>query len=338
MMTISTRLLSLALCLAASALPSALAAQTAGDTFAAGGLVCKVLTADDAARSGQVEITGSVAEVGESLEIPATVKQAYGGAEWTFSVTAIGEKAFAESKALKTVRFPAKDESALTVIGPLAFHHCTALQQINLQDTKIEVLEALFTKDLYDEAYFDDLTELVLPETLKEIKPYAMQFLGIRTMTIPSGVTAIGEGILEGNIYLEEFYWRGAQVNSLPINTFLGDDALRKVYYLTVDDIAPDGLTDMHFYMCHKERLTVYVTPSSYAVLTANGYDNGQSIFSTLAADEGWTGIAEASAGKTPALSAGTDADGVFTLHGVRASHPVKGRLYISGGRKYIYR
>ena len=314
-------------------------AQAIGDTFTEGGFQCEVLAVNPETASGQVKITGSATEVGESLEIPATLKHTYAEAEWLFDVTVIGEKAFAESKALKTVRFPSPEETSITVIGPLAFHHCAALQCINLEDTKIEVLEPLFTKDETDEMYFEDLTELQLPETLKEIKSFAMQFLGIRTMTIPASVTTIGEGILEGNIYLEEFYWKGAQVDRLPLYTFLGDDALQKVYFLTVNDIATDGLTDMHFYMCHKELLTVYVTPASYEILSANGYNNETSVFSTLAVDPNWTGIVMPQAASSGSVRGVTDKyHAVYSISGSKISQPQKGTLYIRDGRKFIAR
>lgn len=317
-------------------LPSILCAQSVGETFTADGFACKVLTSDATTRSGQIEITSSVSEVGETLDIPATLKQTYADGEWTFSVTAIGASAFAESKTLKTVKFPAVEENSLTIIGPLAFHHCTALQSINLEDTKIEVLETLFTKNDADEAYFDNLTEVKLPETLKEIKSFALQFLGIKTITIPASVTAIGEGVLEGNIYLEEFYWKGAQVNSLPITTFLGDDALKIVYFLTVNDIAPNGLTDKHFEMYGQDKVKVYVTPASYEILIANGYDNETSIFSTLIADTEWTDIESVKDDAVSELSGKERSKAIYTLQGVRVTQPVKGQLYIKNGHKYI--
>lgn len=340
MIKVSTLLRSLFLGICVLMLPTSLYAQSVGDTFIEGDFACKVLAFDAATKSGEIEITGSDTEVGELLEIPASLMHAYSDGEWTFIVTAIGEKAFAESKALKTVKFPALAESSLRVIGPLAFHHCTALQSINLEDTKIEVLEALFTQNDADEMYFEDLKELKLPETLKEIKSFAMQFLGIVSITIPASVITIGDGILEGNIYLEEFYWKGALVTRLPISTFLGDDALQKVYFLTVNDIDKDGLSDMHFYMCHKEMLTVYVTPASYEILTSNGYDNEKSVFSTLAADTEWTAIV------VPRLHPQQSAQGsaidlhqdTYNLQGMRISVPQKGSLYISNGRKFIIR
>ena len=273
-------------------------ASAQDETFSASGFECKVTAADS------VEIIGASDAVEGALVIPATLEN--GGQAYTVASIAaeafkgaaitevdlsgatglqrIGKSAFAECSQLKTVTFPALESSSLTEIGALAFHHCTALSSINLQDTRLEVLEALFTKDLNDEQPLDDLVELQLPETLKEIKSYALQFLGLKSITIPPSVTAFGEGVLEGTIYLEEFYWIGAQVNSLPRNTFLGDDALKIVYFLTNKTIKPDGLSDKHFFMCHKDKLKVYVTQSSYDVLVENGYNNETSVYSTLEA------------------------------------------------------
>ena len=275
---------------------------SAQKTFVADDFNCKVIG------DGAVEITGATSAVEGTLTVPATVKD--GGAIYTVAaigaeafkgaaitgadlsgatgLKSIGESAFAECKQLKTVKFPALEQSSLTKIGALAFHHDTSLISMNLEDTRIEVLESLFTKDLNDEVGFDNLTVLSLPNTLKEIKSYALQFLGIRDITIPSSVTTIGSGILEGNIYLKNVIWKDAQVTSLPKNTFLGDDALQAVYFLTKETIEPGGLTDMHFFMCHKDRLNVYVTKASYDVLVENGYNNEESVYSTLVGDVDW--------------------------------------------------
>ena len=324
------------------------AASAQDETFSADGYECKAIAGD------AVEITGASTAVGNTLAIPAAVmhdgtqyKVAAIGAEAFKSADIteidlsaatglqhIATSAFAECRQLKTVVFPSAETSSLTEIGPLAFHHDTSLSSMNLQDTHIEVLEALFTKDASDEVYFDDLLELALPPTLKEIKSYALQFLGLRSITIPSTVERFGEGVLEGTIYLEEFYWKGAQVNSLPRNTFLGEDALKTVYFLTVDDIAPNGLSDRHFFMCHKDLLTVYVTPHSYDILVAAGYTNENSVYSTLAADTEWAvGIESVKKGETMYSD-----DAIYNLNGQRVAAPVKGQLYIRGGRKFVYR
>ena len=333
-------------------LPLSAAAQTEGETFSEGGLEYNVIAADT------VEVTGGTAVDG-TLSVPATVEhggqkyivaaigeKAFKGADIVVldltaatSLECIGASAFAENKQLTTVKFPAFEESQLKEIGPLAFQHDTALSSINLEDTHIEVLEALFTKNADDERYFDSLTELRLPETLKEIKSYALQFLGISTITIPEGVTAFGEGVLEGNIYLEEFYWKGAQVTGIARNTFLGDDALTTVYLLTVEPLAFDGLTDMHFFMCHKEMLTVWVTQRSYDMLVAAGYTNENSIYSTLAVDTEWVaGINGVKAEQATESDASvTSASGViYTLQGTRVTAPQKGGIYIRNGRKFV--
>lgn len=311
-------------------------AISAQETLSEGGFEYKVV-ADGA------EITGGSAS--ETLAIPATLAsytvtsiaaEAYKGAAITevdcsaaTGLQRIGESAFAECSQLTTVKFPPAETTSLTEIGTLAFHHDTKLNSMNLQDTRIEVLESLFTEDMNDEVYFDDLKELVLPQTLKEIKSYALQFLGLRSITIPSGVTTFGEGVLEGTIYLEEFFWKGAQVTSLPRNTFLGEDALRTVYFLTTKNIDPDGLTDLHFFMCHKDKLNVYVTQQSYDILTANGYNNESSVYSTLVADtEGGTGM-------RPTKTEGRSSFATYNLKGQQVGTSYKG-IVIRNGKKYL--
>lgn len=317
------------------------------EIFSADGLEYKLIA------EGAAEITGATTAVSGTLTVPAALdnytvaaigNEAFKDAAITeLDLTAatglqrIGESAFADCSQLTTVKFPALDNSSLTEIGALAFHHDTALRSMNLQDTRIEVLESLFTKDMNDEVYFDDLMELALPETLKEIKSYALQFLGLRSITIPASVTSFGDGVLEGTIFLEEFYWKGAQVTRLPINTFLGEDALRIVYFLTNQDIDQDGLTDMHFYMCHKDKLNVYVTKRSFEILEGYGYSYENSIYSTLVADTEWKPGDDPSAIAAPKMKSDSQADGaVYTLQGVRVAKPRKGELYIKDGKKFV--
>ena len=317
------------------------------ESFSADGFEYKLIA------EGAAEITGATTAVSGTLIVPAALdnytvaaigNEAFKDAAITeLDLTAatglqrIGESAFADCSQLTTVKFPALDNSSLTEIGALAFHHDTALRSMNLQDTRIEVLESLFTKDMNDEVYFDDLMELALPERLKEIKSYALQFLGLRSITIPASVTSFGDGVLEGTIFLEEFYWKGAQVTRLPINTFLGEDALRIVYFLTNQDIDQDGLTDMHFYMCHKDKLNVYVTKRSFEILEGYGYSYENSIYSTLVADTEWKPGDDPSAIAAPKMKSDSQADGaVYTLQGVRVAKPRKGELYIKDGKKFV--
>lgn len=317
-------------------LSSSLFAQNEGDLFSESGFNCKVLSADAAEKTAQVEILGGVETIGETLTIPAQLTHEFGGNVWTFFVTAIGEKAFAESKQLKNVFFPPLSESSISVIGPLAFHHCTSIASINLQDTRIEVLESLFTSDPSDEESLEDLRSLQLPETLKEIKPYALQFLGLRSITFPSSITVLGDRVLEGDIYLKEFIWENCQLTSLPKFTFWGNDKLELVRIMTVEPFDADGLTDRHFFMCDPNVLKVYVTKESYDSLTAGGYTNETARYSRLYADEQWTGIVDQITDNTMDGPASCHHSGIFTLQGVRVERPLPGTVYIKDGQKYI--
>lgn len=337
---------------AAFGLTSPLLAQGIGDTFTEDGLYFKVTAVEPLAvevasgtvADGTLAIGNTVEHNGSTYAITSIGGEAFKGSGITMldlsratNLQRIGAAAFGENKTLESVIFPVSESSSLVEIGPLAFHHDTGLKSINLEDTHITVLEALFTRDDGDEMYFDNLTELRLPESLTEIKSYALQFLGIRKMTIPAGVTTIGDGILEGNIYLEEVSWKGAQVTSIPRYTFLGDDALRKVSILTVNPLEPTGLTDKHFFMCDKELLTVYVTQESYDSLLSGGYDNETTVYSTLAVDTEWTtGIEDVRAGH---CQANTISEGpVFNLRGQRVVLTRQGEVYIRGGKKFVAR
>ena len=209
---------------------------SAQETFSEGGFECKVV-------ADGVEITGGSAS--GTLVIPATLgnytvtsiaADAFRSAAITeldcsgaIGLQRIGTSAFAECNQLTTVKLP----NSLTEIGTLAFHHCTAISSINLQDTRLQVLESLFTVDEDDEESLEGLVNLSLPSTLKTIKRCALQFLGIQSITFPSSITTIEDRVLEGNIYLKEFIWRDAQVNFIPAYFFLGDDALQNVTILT---------------------------------------------------------------------------------------------------------
>lgn len=293
------------------------------------------MSADAVKKTAQVEITGATESIGETLTIPAQLTHEFDGIAWTLSVTAIGEKAFAESKLLKNVVFPPLSESSISVIGPLAFHHCTSIASINLQDTRIEVLESLFTSDPSDEESLEDLLSLQLPETLKEIKPYALQFLGLRSISFPSSITVLGDRVLEGDIYLKEFIWENCQLTSLPKFTFWGNDKLELVRIMTIEPFDADGLTDRHFFMCDPLVLKVYVTKESYEALTAGGYTNETARYSRLYADEQWTGIEDHMIDTTVG-TASRYQSGIFTLQGIRVERPLPGTVYIKDGQKFV--
>lgn len=328
-------------------------AQSVGEYLTVDGLTYKVLsfTGD----SGTLEVIG-FATSDDILSIPSTVEfegsifqvtaigdEAFKWSEFTafdmsaaYSLQRIGASAFAECRQLENVIFPAVESSSLSEIGPLAFHHDFALKNINLEDTRLEVLESLFSKNERDEISIPGLKTLRLPSTLTEIKAYALQFLDITEIEIPSGVTTFANRVLEGCIYLKDVTWKDCQITSIPKQTFLGDDKLENVTILTVNPLDPDGLTDRHFFMCDKELLTVTVTQASYDNLAAGGYTNETSVYSTLAvwADDPSDIIGVSSSETNFKISAD---DAWYTLQGIRVSHPEPGQLYICRGRKCFY-
>lgn len=100
-------------------------------------------------------------------------------------------------------------------------------------------------------------------------------------------------------------------------------------------------MSDLHFFMCHKDQLNVYVTQESYDNLIPYADGFGNAIYSTLVADTEWKPV-------TP--EPGEDPDAIVSLHqdqtigviynmqGVRVglNQLHKGELYIKDGKKYM--
>ena len=353
LIVIGSRLMMAALLLTGT---TALRAQTVGDSFTtADGLACTVVSD---AQPASVTVTGSSA-ASDILSIPAIVEnggtafavtaiadEAFKGSDVvTLDLTAatnlqrIGVSAFAECKKLETVTFPTASESQLTEIGTLAFHHAFNLKSFNLEDTRLTVLESFFSKNESDEISIEGLTELRLPETLVEIKNYALQFLDIKEIEIPSSVTTFGNCVLEGCVYLTDFVWKNAQITSLPLYTFRGDE-LNNVTIITTQPFAPDGLTDKHFYHISSDGMltNVILTQESIESLAKGGYTNETSVFSVLVPWSGDPNAIESIKAEPKTETEVTDSgdDSWYTLQGTRVDSPKKGRLYIHNGRKVV--
>lgn len=226
--------------------------------------------------------------------------------------TAIFGGTFGEMKNLTTVTLPAQIEN----IDGQAFVHDKALTSINLQDTKIKVLNNIFTENWDDvENAPAGITAITLPDGLTTIMDYALQGLGIEEIVIPSTVTLFGgqwnyyiedgdyhyytsysnnSRVLQGCVNLKKFTWKEAQQYRLPFYTFKGCTNLEEVTFFTLEPIYTttggstegDGLTDNHFFMNSKEKLMVYVSEESYWLLIGRGYDDVNSKYSTLVGDQ----------------------------------------------------
>ena len=155
-----------------------------------------------------------------SVVIPSTVT--YGGT--TYSVTKIGESAFEKCRQLTSVNIP----ESVTEIGLYSFYSCESMTSVNIPSsvtticknafescwklTKVEISNIAdwcnisfasipsnplyFAKHLYLNG--TEVTDLVIPESVTEIHPYAFCFChGFKSVTINESVTEIGDGAFE---------------------------------------------------------------------------------------------------------------------------------------------
>ena len=147
--------------------------------------------------------------------IPSTVT--YGGEE--YSVTSIGENAFAYCRSLTSITIP----ESVTSIGSWAFDDCNSLTSIDVASNNnnyTSIDGVLFSKDktilircpegkatsytipdgvteIGEGAFWAcrDFTSITIPESVTEIGDVAfVNCRSLRSVTIPSGVTKIGDG------------------------------------------------------------------------------------------------------------------------------------------------
>ena len=158
-----------------------------------------------------------------SVVIPSTVT--YGGT--TYSVAKIGESAFERCRQLTSVNIP----ESVTEIGLYSFYSCESMTSVNIPSsvtticknafescwklTKVEISNIAdwcnisfasipsnplyFAKHLYLNG--TEVTDLVIPESVTEIHPYAFCFChGFKSVTINDSVTSIGEAAFQNCI------------------------------------------------------------------------------------------------------------------------------------------
>lgn len=139
-------------------------AYTAGNTFTVDdGEYTYTLHDGNTLHDGKAELTGvsTTATLGANVEIPSSV-------EWEgkkYSVTSIGDTAFAGCEALKTVTLPNSIES----IEDHAFVGCTQLTTVNLGNSVKSIGGSAF-------AFCTSMVELTIPSRVQTIGDYAFHY------------------------------------------------------------------------------------------------------------------------------------------------------------------
>ena len=111
------------------------------------------------------------------------------------SVTDIGESAFCQCESLKSLRLPDK----VRVIGPWAFTGNAAMAEIRMPAGPVEIGERAFGEcHALKHVKLPPLSSPVVPEYL------FCHCLGLETVELPKGITAIGEGALNSCPELRE--------------------------------------------------------------------------------------------------------------------------------------
>lgn len=97
------------------------------------------------------------------------------------TVTTISEAAFYSCTALTTIPLP----SGLTVIDSSAFYNCRALTSINIPETVTEIGDHAFG--------LSALTSFSIPESITALMPHVLEATKITSINIPATVTSIGD-------------------------------------------------------------------------------------------------------------------------------------------------
>lgn len=160
--------------------------------------------------------------------IPDTVW--YGGV--SYRVTALGDDAFAGSKAMRSLSLPA----SVVSVGNGLFSLCNGLSSIQVAEEN----PLFFSRDgiLYGKSPFSIcfvpkaiVGDLVLPEGLTEIPSSAFQnCAGLTTVTLPEDVTYIADGAFSGCAGLQEIFMADGIVD-------IGVQAFSKCSNLTIVSI-----------------------------------------------------------------------------------------------------
>ena len=183
------------------------------------GINYTVLTAPSGEENGTVEV-GPYQDASGNITIPATIT----GGENTYTVTSIGDYAFANCSGLTSVTIP----DGVTSIGNSAFLECHNLTSVDIPDSVTSIGGFAFY-------YCTGLTSVDIPGSVTSIGNFAFyDCTGLTSVDIPDGVTSIGNGAFFRCSGLTSVTFQGAEPPTFDGDPFL-DCHLLGTISLTAD-------------------------------------------------------------------------------------------------------
>ena len=212
----------------------------------------------------------------EDLTIPSTLD--------SYSVAAIGEAAFKDCSALKSVTIP----DSVIIIGDTAFGSCTALKSVTIPDSVITIGTSAF-------AFCSELKSVTIPDSITAVSGQMFySCTGLTDVSIPTGVTSIGAAAFFGctglagitipstvkTIGESAFFGCNALTTVAIPNgvTSLGKSAFQSCAGLKTVTI-PDSITaiaDSNFADC--AALTSITIPESVKSISDNAFTNSKAV------------------------------------------------------------
>lgn len=142
-----------------------------------------------------------------------------------YRVTAVGDDAFKNNTYIEEVTIP----SPIQTIGSYCFSNCVNLEKVSMSDTVKTLGEGTFSNNPYLSKvrlsnnisilpaycfiHCSKLTELTLPVNLMRMFPQALEYTGIKRLTIPASVVGINSmGVMPELEYIDvaegnEYFW-----------------------------------------------------------------------------------------------------------------------------------